>query len=270
MQSILLPTDFSENTRTALNYAIDLANRFSYKLILFNTYKLSHRAGMFIGVEQSMRAESRAQMATLLQEVKHRMKGDAEVEGKVAKGEAVATVIRAAEKLEVSMIIMGTQGASGLKEVFIGSTTNGVVRGSKIPVLVVPSDFDYRPLKTIAISIDKQLISRKISLEVLRMIVYRYNANVRAFHIQTKKPLDADTVEASLSTIMDGINLSFQEIEADEKKINQQIGDFVEKENADMLCMIKRSRGFLQDLFHSSVTTKEVFHSTVPILVLYD
>ena len=69
MHSILVPTDFSENTHTALNYAIDLANQFTCKLILFNTYKLSHRAGMFIGVEQTMREESREEMAKLLKKL---------------------------------------------------------------------------------------------------------------------------------------------------------------------------------------------------------
>ena len=74
MHSILVPTDFSQNTRTALDYAIDIANQFSCKLILFNTYKLSHRAGMFIGVEKLMREESREQMAELLKKTRQRIK----------------------------------------------------------------------------------------------------------------------------------------------------------------------------------------------------
>ena len=153
MHSILVPTDFSENTQTALSYAIDLANHFSCKLILFNTYKLKHRAGMYIGVERMMRKESREQMAQLIRTVRPKLKGNTTLEGKVAKGEAVSTIIRAAKKLKVSLIVMGTQGASGLKEVFIGSTTNGVIKGSKIPVLAIPAGFEYRPLKTIAYNI---------------------------------------------------------------------------------------------------------------------
>lgn len=270
MQSILVPTDFSKNTHTALNYAIDLANRFSCKLILFNTYKLSHRAGMFIGVENVMREESKEQMQTLLQETRAKLKEGAVVEGKVAKGEAISTVILAAKKLSVSLIVMGTQGASGLKEVFIGSTTNGVIKGSKIPTLVVPSDFDYRPLKTIALSVDEKTISYKMSLEALRMIIYRYNARVCSFHIHSKKStLDKD-IESALRTSLEGIDFSYFEIEVDEQSINQKIKTFVESENADVLCMIKRARSFWEGLFHNSVTTKEVFHSTVPLLILHD
>ena len=270
MHSILVPTDFSENTRTALNYAIDIANQFSCKLILFNTYKLSHRAGMFIGVEQLMREESREQMAELLKNTRQRIKSEAKLEGKVAKGEAVSTIIRAAQKLEVSMIVMGTQGASGLKEVFIGSTTNGVMVGSKTPVLVVPSEFDYRPLQTIALSVDEKMIGSKASLEALRMIIYRYNAKVSAFHIGAKNDETTNAMKDSLANVLDGITFKFHEIEADDKSINKAIGDFVNNESADMLCMIKHDRGFWGNLFHSSVTTKEVFHSAVPILVLYD
>lgn len=270
MDSILVPTDFSENTKTALNYAIDLANQFSCKLILFNTYKLSHRAGMFIGVEKLMREESREQMASLLKETRQRIKEGANIEGKVAKGEAISTVIRAAEKLEVDMIVMGTQGASGLKEVFIGSTTNGVVNGSKLPVLVVPSSFDYRPFKTVALSVDEKLIGNKTSLEALRMIIYRYNAKVSAFHVHAKGEEISDSMKASLSKTLGGIGFSLHEIEGDEETINTKIQTFVKNENADLLCMIKRDRGFWGNLVHSSVTTKEVFHSAVPILVLHN
>jgi len=270
MHSILVPTDFSKNTQTALNYAIDLANQFACKLILLNTYKLSQRAGMYIGVERMMKEESKEQMTKLIEEISPRMHKDASVEGKVAKGEAVNTIIRAAKKLEASMIVMGTQGASGLKEVFIGSTTNGVMKGTSFPVLVVPSDFDYRPLKTIALSVDENLISNKTSLEALRMIIYRYNAKVCSFHISAQKEATNEAMASTLANLFNSIKFSFLTIQADETGINASIENFVKKEQADMLCMIKRDRGFWGNLFHSSVTTKEVFHSTVPILVLHD
>lgn len=270
MHSILVPTDFSANTLTALNYAIDLANQFACKLILLNTYKLSHRAGMYIGVERIMKQESKEQMTKLLEEIRPKMHSKASVEGKVAKGEAVQTIIQAAKKLDVSMIVMGTQGASGLKEVFIGSTTNGVMKGTNCPVLVVPSDFEYRPLKTIALSIDEKLIDNKTSLEALRMIIYRYDAKVCSFHIAEQKEQVIPKMKEDLSKLLSGIKFSFSGIQADESGINTSIQHFVKENQADMLCMIKRNRGFWGNLLHNSVTTKEVFHSTVPILVLHD
>ncbi len=269
MHRILVPTDFSDNTQTALNYAIDLANQFSCKLTLFNTYKLSHRAGMFIGVERLMREESREQMAELLKKTRGRVEKEVILEGKVAKGEAITTIIRAAKKLETDIIVMGTQGASGLKEVFIGSTTNGVMVGSKTPVLVVPSEFEYRPFRTIALSVDDKMISSKVSIEVLRMIIYKYNANVCTVHIGSEGSI-TNTIEESLAKTLEGIKFNFHKIEANEQNINLELETFVKSEKVDMLCMIKRDRGFWGNLFHSSVTTKEVFHSAVPILVLHE
>lgn len=270
MQSILVPTDFSGNTQTALEYAIDLANQFSCKLILFNTYKLSHRAGMFIGVEKIMREESREQMAETIKKTRKKLNEGVLLEGKVVKGEAVSTIIRAAKKLEVSMIVMATQGASGLKEVFIGSTTNGVMVGSKIPVLVVPSAFDYCPFRTVALYAYEKMAFSKTSLEALRMVISRYNASVCAFYIGTKNDTATDKIKDSLSRVLEGIKFSFHELATDDKDINQKIEDFVSNENADMLCMIKRDRGFWGNLLGSSVTTKEVFRSNVPILVLHE
>ena len=50
---------------------------------------------------------------------------------------------------------MGTQGASGLKEIFIGSVTNGgVIRNTHTPILAIPHDYEYRPVKTIIFAVD--------------------------------------------------------------------------------------------------------------------
>lgn len=270
MQTLLVPTDFSNNTHTALEYAIDLANHFSCKLILFNTYKLQHRAGMFIGVEQLMRGESRNQMADLLKKTRKKLNSNVILEGKVAKGEAVSTIIRAAKKLETNLIVMATQGASGLKEVFIGSTTNGVMTGSKIPVLVVPSKFDYCPFRKIALYVYEEMKIDKNSVEVLKVIASRYNASVSAFYANVKNDNEVNEIKKTLTELLDGIKFSIEEIEMENLDINKVIGNFVKEENADMVCMVKRDRGFWGNLFYSSVTTKEVFHSTVPILVLYN
>ena len=52
--------------------------------------------------------------------------------------------------------------------------------------------------------------------------------------------------------------------------INAGVNKFVDEIEADMLCMIRRKRNFLAELFHTSITRKEAFHSHVPLLILQD
>lgn len=268
MKRILVPTDFSKNTHSAIEFAIDIVNKVEGEMILFNTYKLARRAGMFIGVEKMMREESKDEMSDLVRKIKPRLKPNVTFKNKVVKGDPIQTVVLAAKKLEADFIIMGTQGASGLKEVFIGSTTNGVINNTNLPVMAVPSGFKHRPLDVIVLSISPNFseIGRKI--EPLKLLANLYKSKIKGLHISTGD--DEAEVQQMVYDILKGTDYSYHEVKGGTAKINSIIEQFVADNNADMLCMIKQNRGFWGNLFHNSVTTIEVFHSDVPILVLQE
>ena len=266
MKKILVPTDFSDNTHSALDFAIDIVNKLEGEIILLHTYKLARRAGMFIGVEKMMRQESLAAMTKLVEKVQPKLLPNVKIESKVVKGDPIQTVVLAAKKLNADMILMGTQGASGLKEVFIGSTTNGVINSTKIPVLAVPSSFKHKSIDRIVLSVSSNFSELEASIIPLKTIAGLYNSEIRGLHINTGG-LEAK-VHGKIKDILEGTKHSYHEMQGSTAKINAIIQQFVKENNADMLCMIKQNRGFWENLFHNSVTTIEVFHSEVPILVL--
>lgn len=268
MKKILVPTDFSENTHSAIEFAIDIANQIEGEIVFLNTYKLARRAGMFIGVEKIMRKESKTEMAKLVEKIKPRLKPKVILSSEVVKGDPIQTVVLAAKKLKTDLIIMGTQGASGLKEVFIGSTTNGVISNTKTPVMAVPSSFKYKPLEVVVLSISPDFGELGDKIELLKLLTKLYHSTIKGLHINTGS--DGIDLQEKFQAIFNEPAHSYTEVEGSTPKINAIIEDFVEQHNADMLCMIKQNRSFWDNLFHSSVTTIEVFHSSVPILVLQE
>jgi len=268
MKRILVPTDFSENTHSAIDFAIEIVNQIEGEIILLNTYKLARRAGMFIGVEKMMREESKAEMAKLVRKVKPRLKPGVQLKSKVVKGDSIQTVVLAAKKLEADIIIMGTQGASGMKEVFIGSTTNGVINNTKLPVLAVPSNFKHKTIDVIVLSVSPNFSELGGKIDTLKELCNLNSSKIIGLHIETGTAMAG--LEEKFNEVLEGTNHSFQEIQGSTAKINSIIQQFVKDNNADMLCMIKQNRGFWENLFHNSVTTIEVFHSEVPILALQE
>ena len=268
MKRILVPTDFSKNTHSAIECAIDIVNRVEGEMILLNTYKLAHRAGMFIGVEKIMREESKAEMTKLVRKIKPRLQGEATIKNKVVKGEPIQTIVLAAKKLNVDLIIMGTQGASGLKEVFMGSTTNGVINSIKIPVMAIPSSFEYKPLNVIVLSVSPNFGELADKAESLKMLAKLYESKIIGLHVRTG--MGDDGIQQNFNKILKTTDHAYFEVEGNITKINSIIEQFVKDNNADLLCMIKQNRGFWGNLLHNSVTTNEVFHSPVPILVLQE
>lgn len=139
---ILVPTDFSEPSDAALEYARVLATRFGASLHLVHV--LEHPViGAFGGeaylgvspaLEATLRAEAEAAMATRLPDAERaRLRATAEI----VEGPAASTIVDYAEARQISLIVMGTHGRTGLAHALLGSVSEHVVRLAACPVLTV-------------------------------------------------------------------------------------------------------------------------------------
>ena len=267
MKNILVPTDFSRNAENALLYAVEIANKFGSKITLLNTFKVYSSAGMFLSVESYMEKDAAAQLLATMNRMEPLLHEGATIESKILRGEAVPVITDLAEKGDYSLIIMGTQGASGLREVFTGSITNGVMKSTRTPILAIPSGYRYRPVNTIVFAIDEEGISHAGVTSVLVKLARAFSSKVHVFH-QDLGSRD-DGIDPTVDIFLDGVAHSFH-YELDEQNVNESINSFVNDYQAKLLCMVRRQRGFLEEVFHVSATTREVFNSPVPLLILHD
>ncbi len=265
MKKILFPTDFSKNAENALHYVVELANRFGSEITLLHTYRVYSATGSFVSVEKHIKEDAADNMLELMNKVEPKLKNGASLVSKIVKGDIVSMIASVSEDGDYDLIVMGTQGASGLEEVFIGSTTNGVMKRTDVPVLAIPSGFAYRPIETIALAIDEE---EDFGVEVLNPVLdlaKNYSAMVRVYH----KDDNQDGLNTTIDAYLEDVERTYHyDLAIDD--LNGSLSDFVQEQNADMLCMIRHKRGFLEGIFHESATTKKVFNSKVPLLVLQD
>lgn len=267
MKKILVPTDFSENAYNALNFAVAFANVFGSEITLIHTFKLYSSTGMFISVETFMEDDAREELAEIIKNTRPKLNNGASIQHKLFRGDAAPVIASVAEKGEYDLIIMGTQGASGLKEVFTGSTTNAVVKAGNTPLLMIPEQYAFHEPKTIVFAIDEDRISSARVIKPLAKIGRAFSARIAVFHQDTGN--QDHGIQAQTRQFLDPLEASFH-FSLDQQDIHSSITDFVQETNADLLCMLRRKRGFLEKIFHQSVTTEAVFHSRIPLLVLHD
>lgn len=268
MKKLLVPTDFSANAANALEYAVQLANTFGSEITLLNTYRLYQSAGMLLSVEEYVRSDAEKEMAKLERQFQDRLRNGAILRPRIVRGDAVTTITGGAKAENMDLIIMGTQGAGGLKEVFLGSTTNGVIQNTELPVLAIPNAYQGRPpLRVIVLAIDAGSLSHPDILSPLVQLARAFDAKVRIYHKDTGA--DDAGVDPTVDLFLEGVEHSFH-YELDSDKLNESIRQFVADYQGDLLCMVHRSRGFLSELFHVSVTTREVFDCSIPLMVLHD
>jgi nucleotide-binding universal stress UspA family protein len=139
LKRILVPIDFSDCAKKALQYAIPLAQEHEAALTLLYVVPAHYAVGEYGGfnyasLEAEMRASGDKQLAVL---TKDEVRGEVPVETVVCSGSPAAEIIQVAATLPADLIVISTHGRTGLRHVFVGSVTEYVVRHAPCPVLVV-------------------------------------------------------------------------------------------------------------------------------------
>jgi nucleotide-binding universal stress UspA family protein len=139
IEKIVCPTDFSDASRGALRYAVDLAKKFDAELTLLHVYQVPGYTlpeGMVVAGPATL-TELANEVDAALAEWKAEAAGlgcDKAVTA-TAMGSTHQEIIKAAEGFD--LIVMGTHGRKGIKHALLGSVAEKVVRGARCPVLTL-------------------------------------------------------------------------------------------------------------------------------------
>ena len=139
--SVLCPVDFSEPSRGALRYAVAVAVRFGARLTVLtvNDPLLAAAADMAGGAGR-LADEAKAELEKFFADTLPGRLPEAEtVEFTVATGPAAQEILRLSRDGAISLIVMASHGATGIRKLFFGSTTERVLRETSTPVLVTPA-----------------------------------------------------------------------------------------------------------------------------------
>lgn len=140
MKTILVPCDLSQSAIEALKFAITLAQKEKAEVHLLHSIELPalHDSSLTVAFEQEYMKDKRtAALEKLNKVVDHWVKGTTEVKVDVAFGAVVPVIENAIASGGFDLVIMGTHGASGIKEYTIGSNTEKIVRNSNVPVIAI-------------------------------------------------------------------------------------------------------------------------------------
>lgn len=266
MQRILVPTDFSPVADNALSYAIEIAAHFGSELILYHVYHMRRKIDYdwnFPDDEQPFVKKLEQKMNFTKQKF---------IEKITQKGLSIQTIVeennifslfeRKVMKHDINLIIIGSNGASGLKKVIFGSVAATALEMSKVPVLVVPPKHAFAPVEQIVLATDLNEVSTSI-LSPLQKLAFKFGAKVTILNVNTGS--NKDTHQRNI--YLKDIETTYHEVPMS-KSINESINEFIEKNKRDLLCMIRRERGFFESIFKGSITKSQVYSNRIPLLVL--
>lgn len=269
MAHVLIPTDFSSNSLNAAKYAVNLYGTEGNVFTILNCYMMPRGTASTMWSIDDMLAKESVEGATEFAErLKEELADLSPVIEVISEHGDLPNVINRFQDDEVppEIVVMGTQGATGLKEVLLGSNTADVIKRSSIPVLAVPQDATYHIPKRIIVADDAGPVSED-TIRVLRKIAVDSKAElviVRVLMAKDSKPEEPGA--SAYDTLLAEIPHTNQYIPGD--NVITALSELVGKSDVDMVVLLHRHRGLFEQLFHRSTATKLAMHTHVPMLVL--
>ncbi|WP_299107161.1 universal stress protein [uncultured Winogradskyella sp.] len=273
MEKIIVPIDFSEHSEFALEAAASLAQKFGSELIVLHMLELSN-------------AIISSASDTLSQEAVFYLKlAEQKFEGFLDKPylenikltpivkhfKVWSEVNDVATEHNASLIIMGSQGASGLKEVLIGSNTEKVVRHSDVPVLVIKHNPILLDFENVVFACDfseeavDPYLNAKTTLDKLGAKMHLVYVNSPDGNFKSSSEIDKKVADFLKKADGNLDSLNTVNVVSD-YSIEKGILNFANVIGADLIAVATHGRKGLSHFFEGSVSEDIANHSTLPVM----
>lgn len=271
MKKILVPTDFSDHAEYALKVAAQIARKNGGEIFLLHMLELPSTAHDAIG-----RGADVPEILFFMKKAHERfneVKAAPYLEGipvteAVQFEKAFDGIIGATNKHNIDLIVMGSHGASGFREMFIGSNTEKVVRTSKVPVLVIKrEEQDFTPDNVVFASDFADEIKKPFAKVV--DFANDYNAKLHLVFINTPNDFrSTHAAEKAMRNFVSGFNLKNGYTTNIYNDVNVEKGvlHFANNINADLIGMCTHGRKGLSHFFNGSISEDMVNHSARPVI----
>ena len=276
MKKILFPTDFSETSDNAFVHALELAKTLHAELVLLHTFDLpivdsqvfpEYYLDIFNSLELSKFEHFKDKIPALRKIAAERNLEHITMTHLLMDGDLLYNIKKAVKKENIDFVVMGTKGASGWYEIFIGTNTSSVIAEVSIPILCVPLEAKFEKIETIAFT--TRFRKKDIdALEKVLVIAKKLKAKVKCLYVKTaSSDVTSETIKRWESHFEEE---PIQIFVIPDDNVKQTIKDFLDNQSIDVLAMLTYKRNFFEEFFKPSLTQKLSYQLEIPILALHD
>lgn len=260
MKNILVPVGSSENSASNLQYAIDLAKEINANVYVISVFKVFSKVGGLSKVNTILKEDSENRLDEVLSRVD---KKGVTVIAHPLQGEVLEGINRINKQIPIDLMVLPPRSNSIKEEVYLGKTSGKLLKRTNIPILVVPEGAKFKSPKTMLMAFKNGSFEQDELLEAVRQFKSSFGTEVHILHVETP-----DTTEEmkKVTENLKAIQNSYIQVEA--ATTFQAVIEYFQHFNPDILCVIRRKRGFFKKLWEKNEIYKKEFYTSKPLLVL--
>lgn len=279
MKKILFPTNFSETANNAFVYALNIAARMGASITTVHAYTMPDvgaTAGFVLpntlkefydSVDIEAFDNYRQSLPSLRKIADEEGFDQVEMRHALVEGSIVRTIVNLVKDEGYDLIVMGTDGARGLKEIFLGTNAAEIMEHADCPVLGIPAKAKFDG------DLNKFAVTTEFKAEEASGIQHvidfakLFDAHVTCINVDLEhthqylnrmKDLEAQYAHES--------NISFEVVEG--MNLEKTIHRYLDENQMDVLAIMTHKRSFIEELFHYSIAKQLAYHVSTPILAI--
>jgi len=275
MKHILLPTDFSENSKNAILYAMELFRGNTCEFYFLNVQKPSEfvlddvmSAEPGTSVYQAILKDNKQQLKEFIIPIKEKYQTEDYTFLLYVDYDVLTDSINQLKQTKtIDLIVMGTNGATGAEEVLFGSNTLKVIRKVDSPLLAIPQDYTYKKIESVVFTARSCKDIKHEAAQPLKELVKLTNAQLQILKIKGQAAKNNHNCGSCLVDAMNGFDYESHTLYGIPEPI--AIDTFVQLMKSGLHAMFVERETFLDRFFFGNNTAKISYSTRVPLLVLH-
>lgn len=281
MKKILIPTDFSEHSKNAIRYAINMFKEVPCHFFLLYVNlegsgfieKPVYRFGTSVMVEKIAKEldlklkDLNHFIATIATAKKrHRFTTIAE------SGHFLKSIRQQIQEKEIELIVMGTKGASELKAFFTGTRSGDVITKVACDVLVVPEGAIYNGFSQIVFPVDFEVSYDDNTLQKIAKLITSDKTQIKLLYVTKSEISLLARVQQQRAHLIQRLAALMPNAISFHRVVSRKVGEgviiFTKSVHTDLIVMVSKDYGLLQRLFLDTTVEEVSFETTIPMISL--
>lgn len=275
MKKFLVPTDFSETSKNAARYAVELAQDDPQTtIILYNIYdKLAPGTDGSLLTESDEDRKKVLNQALLNLEIELHEISTVRIEYVAEEGNSlVESIERYVRYNGINVVIMGITGATKLEQIFFGSNALNMARQGVCPVIIVPPKAQFKKIENVMLLSDFKNVKSTTPVAQIKQILDIFKPNLHIVNVDSEHHVQL-TDEYKIER--DWMEKTFSDYKPEFYFIRMYdfldaSSNFTSDHNIDLIVTVPKKHSFLTGLFKTSHTKKLAYHSHIPVAAIHE
>ncbi len=270
MKKILVPTDFSKQAENALQVAAQLAKKHDSEIYLLHMLELP------LSQIDALSQHSELPEAMFFMKLAHKKfeqtmgqeyLNDVVVHETVDFNQTFTGIKNTCKEHNIDLIVMGSHGSSGFKEMFIGSNTEKVVRTAEVPVLVIKNEHQDFKIDNFVFASDFKNDNKETYRQATEL-AKAFGAKIHLLFVNTASNfVTTATAKARIMDFIEGYDFEDYSISIyNDESVEKGILNFSHIISADLIGISTHGRQGIAHFFNGSISEDLVNHAKRPVV----